>query len=215
MDLSPDLVVAPGEQLLVRFEFDPKLNYAGWLILKSEHGYREYHLPDSGLALAFGTGAPNSRVIALSNSGDRPETYHLTFSRESANTLKGGDDLFADVIVSRYDPAHAAVRVDALMPTYQVTATVSAEGWIETSRVFLPGYRATLNGQPVELRRSHRGLAMAAVGPGTHHLELRYAGSRGLWLALGVSTLTWLAWLVMGLRRMLCAQAKRLICDGD
>jgi hypothetical protein len=199
LNLSPDLRVEPGERLLVRFEFDPKQNYAGWLIMTSERGYREYHLPTAGLPLAFGTEAPNSRVIALANSGDQAEVYRLTFMRESGNTLPGKRDPFADIVVSRYDPAQAAVRVDSLRP-YRVTATVPAPGWIETSRVWLPGYTAELDGKPVELKRSHRGLAMAAAGPGPHQLELRYTGTNLLWGALWVSGLTWLGWLAWTVR---------------
>ena len=99
---------------MLRFEFVPKVNYAGWLIWSSNHGYREYHLPDAGLPLAFGVEASNSRVVVLGNSGNVPETYRLTYSRQAGNTVGGKDDLLANVIVSRYDPARAAVRVDEL-----------------------------------------------------------------------------------------------------
>ena len=202
LTLSPTLKVESGERLLVRFEFDPKQDYAGWLIMSSELGYREYHLPDAGLPLAFGTGAPNSRVIALGNSGDRVESYRLTFMRERGNTLKGNDDPFGDIVVSRFDPERVAVRVDSLRP-YKVTATVPAAGWIETSRVWLPGYTAKLDGKPVELKRSHRGLAMAAAGPGRHELELDYTGTGRLWFALWVSALMWVGWLAWTVRAQL------------
>jgi hypothetical protein len=190
--LAPDLTIGPKERLMLRFEFQPRVNYAGWLIWSSTHGYREYHLPDAGLALAFGTEAPNSRVVVLGNSGDTPETYHLTYSRQAGNSVGGNDDLFANVIVSRYQPELASIRVDELMPLYRVVATLPAAGWIETSRVWLPGYRATLDGKLVELRRSHRGLVMAAAGTGLHRLEMRYTGTMTLWITLIVSTLTWI-----------------------
>lgn len=202
MHLSPDLVVAPGEQQLMRFEFAPKTNYAGWMIWSALHAYREYHLPWSGLALAFGTEAPNSRVITLGNSNDQPAKYHITFLREPGNTLVGNGDFFADVIISHYEPAQALVRVDSLMPVYRVTATAGVPGWIETSRVWLPGYRATLDGKQVELKASHRGSAMVAVTPGSHQLELRYVGTAKLWAALVVSGLTWCGWLVWAARRV-------------
>ena len=112
------------------------------------------------------------------------------------------------MIVSRYDPARAAVRVDELMPVYRVTATLPAAGWIETSRVWLPGYRATLDGKTVELRRSHRGLAMAAAGAGLHRLELRYVGTTTLWIALAVSALTWIGGGAWAIRRWLKPSAE-------
>ena len=190
--LAPNITVAPKERLMLRFEFQPQVNYAGWLIWSSTYGYRQYHLPDAGLALAFGAEAPNSRVVVLNNSGEALESYRLTYSRESGNTVGGKDDLFANVIVSRYQPELALVRVEELLPFYRVAATLPADGWIETSRVWLPGYRATLDGKTVQLLRSHRGLAMAAAGPGLHRLELHYTGTTTLWVALAVSALTWI-----------------------
>lgn len=201
--LAPDVTIGPKERLMLRFEFQPKVNYAGWLIWSSTHGYREYHLPDAGLALAFGAEAPNSRVVVLGNSGDTAETYHLTYSRQAGNSVGGKADLFADVIVSRYQPELASVRVEELMPCYRVAATLPGAGWIETSRVWLPGYRAILDGKLVQFRRSHRGLVMAAAGPGLHRLELRYVGTTTLWIALIVSVLTWIGGGVWALWRWL------------
>lgn len=201
IELSPPLTVAPGEKLLVRFEFDATADYSGWLIWKSARGYREYRLPESGNAEAFGAAAQNSRVISLVNSTDQPAVYNLSQVRDAQNTIKGNGDFFAHAVVSHYRPAQAQVRVDSLIP-YRVTATVPVNGWIETSRVMLPGYRATLNGNPVALRASNRGLAMAAAGPGRHELELDYVGTRGVWVALWVSGLTWLGWLVWQMRAL-------------
>ena len=206
--LAPDITVGPKERLLLRFEFQPNVNYSGFLIWTSNHGYREYHLPDSGLALAFGTEAPNSRIVAVENSRDQPETYHLTYSRQAGNTVGGKDDLFANVIVSRYQPQLASVRVEELMPVYRAVATLPVAGWIETSRVWLPGYRATLDGKIVELRRSHRGLLMAASEPGLHRLEVRYVGTTTLWIALSVSGLTWIGALVCAIRCLLSQKPK-------
>jgi hypothetical protein len=86
------------------------------------------------------------------------------------------------------------LRIDSLLP-YRVTATVAEAGWMETSRLWLPGYRARLDGVRVEVRSSKQGLAMVAVSPGFHALALDYVGTVKLWLALVVSGLTWLGWL--------------------
>ncbi|MEI8088730.1 MAG: hypothetical protein WCG63_03960 [Opitutaceae bacterium] len=193
--LAPDIVIKPGERILLRFEFDPKINYAGWLIWTAVHGYREYHLPQSGLALGFGTQTLNSRVISLCNSTDQPAIYHLSMSKESGNSVSGENGFFADVAQSHYDPAEAQIRVDSLQP-YRVTTNLPHSGWIETSRVWLPGYAAFLDGQRIEVRASQRGLLMVAVQSGTHQLELRYVGTTKLWIALWVSGLTMLFWVI-------------------
>lgn len=200
--VAPDVAVPPGEKFLLRFEFDPKINYGGYLIWTATHGYREYRLPASGLPLAFGADVTNSRVISIENTTEQTADYHLTMPREAVNTLRGDGDFFADLVISRYDPARASVRVDELMPRYRVTATVPTAGWIETSRVWLPGYRATLDGKRVETKASQQGLAMVAVGPGRHELELHYVGTGKLWAALALSALTWLGWLFPVVRRV-------------
>ena len=199
--LRPDLVVEPHERLLLRFEFDERINYSGWLIWTAEHGYREYILPDSGLGLAFGTGLRRSRVVSIVNSTDQAAHYHLTMPRGAGNSIAGNGDFFADVFVSHFEPMKASVRVGSLFP-YRVVAAVEEKGWIETSRVWLPGYRATLDGQPAEIGVSKQSLAMVAVSPGRHTLELRYVGTWKLWTALVVSGLTWLGWLGMMARRV-------------
>ena len=102
--------------------------------------------------------------------------------------------------ISHFEPTKAQLRTDSLRP-YRVTATVAEPGWIETSRVWLPGYRARLDGVPVEVRSSKQGLAMVAVGPGLHRVALDYVGTGKLWLALIVSGLTWLGWLGYCARR--------------
>ena len=203
--LAPDIVIKPGERILLRFEFDSKINYAGCLIWTAAHGYREYYLPQSGLALGFGTQPSNSRVVSISNSTDQPAIYKLSMPKENGNTIAGDGGFFADLARSHYNPAQALIRVDSLQP-YRVTAKMAESGWIETSRVWLPGYQAFLDGKPIEYRASKRGLAMVAAEPGKHELELRYVGTTKLWIALSVSVLTalgWVLWRVLNRRARL------------
>jgi hypothetical protein len=194
LQIEPGLTVEPGERLLLRFEFDPTTNYSGYLIWSGERSYREYILPDSGQPLAFGTGPLASRVISVENTGARTERYKFSMPRGAGNSLTGKGDFFADVAISHFEPAKAPLRIDSLLP-YRVTATVAEAGWMETSRLWLPGYRARLDGVRVEVRSSKQGLAMVAVSPGFHALALDYVGTVKLWLALVVSGLTWLGWL--------------------
>jgi hypothetical protein len=210
IQLSPDIIIKPGERVLLRFEFDPKINYAGYLIWTAAHGYREYYLPQSGFALGFGAQPSNSRVVSISNSTDQPAIYKLSMPKKNGNTISGDGGFFADLALSHYNPAQALIRVDSLQP-YRVTAKMAESGWIETSRVWLPGYQAFLDGKPIEYRASKRGLAMVAAEPGKHELELRYIGTKKLWIALWVSVLTALGWVLWQvLKRRVRVQPVRL-----
>jgi hypothetical protein len=209
--VKPGLTVNPGEHLLLRFEFDPKQNYAGYLFLASEHGYREYHLPDSGMGgdTAFGVGPLHTSVISLWNSGTSPETYILSFSREPGNTFGPEGAWFADLIVSRFDPAHAPVRLDGLMP-YRATVSAVGPGKLETFRAYLPGYRATVDGRSATVERSTESLVQVAVPAGTHTVEVRYVGTPQRALAAWISGVAWAGFAAFGLGSWWHRRAERV-----
>ena len=85
--LGPVVTVEPGEHKLLRFEFNPAVDLTGYFILGAEHSYREYHLPESGLALGFGAGGAHMSVLSLWNSGSTAEHYQLLLSTEPGNTV--------------------------------------------------------------------------------------------------------------------------------
>lgn len=194
LNLEPVLTLAPGEHLLLRFEFLPK-DYTGWLMLRSANIYREYSLPDSGWRDAFGVGKERSKTISLWNSGTVTEEVRMTFLRPAA----GGDfGDFGRLFVSHYRPERAPVRVRSLQP-YRVDVTMPAPGWLESPRAYLPGYVAKVDGRAVEPDLSPRWLVRVPLDAGTHSVELEYRGTlifRLTWwlsAAAWVGTLIWLA----------------------
>jgi hypothetical protein len=208
--VKPGFTLNPGEHRVLRFEFNPKENYAGYLFLVSEHGYREYHLPDSGMGgdSAFGVGPNHTTVLSMWNSGTVPENYILSFSREPGNTFTQEGTWFADLILSRFDPARAPVRLDSLLP-YRATVAAAGPGELETIRAYLPGYRATVDGREVPVARSSESIAQVAVPAGTHVVELRYTGTGKLHLAAAISGLAWIALGWLGLQSWTRGRAER------
>lgn len=190
--IEPGLTLQPGEHVLLRFDFDPGRDYSGYLILRSEHGYREYHLPDSGMAQAFGAGPGCSHVISLWNSGMEPEHYVLSMPRQPGNDLDAKGGLFATLTVSEYREWLSPARLEALDPL-RVLVREARAGWLETERVYLPGYRATVDDQPAPVVSSPERLAMIPVPAGRHSIELRYVGTTRVWLAAALSLLAWSA----------------------
>ena len=189
LELSPVINLAPGEHVLLRFEFFSK-DYAGWLIFKSDHIYREYILPDSGWTGAFGVGQGRSKVISLWNSGDATEEVHLSFQR--ADVAAAGKDFgdFARLHVSPYQPELAAVRTLSLIP-YRVEVNLPASGWLETPRVYLPGYVATVDGRDASVSLSPRWLARVPLDAGQHVVEVRFRGTTVFWMTWWVSAAAW------------------------
>jgi len=195
LDVVPKFNLQPGEHVLLRFAFDPALNYNSYMIFFAEHAYREYHLPDSGQPFAFGVGKNRSTVLSLWNSGTTVERYRLSLTREPGNDLKSGGGFFARLTESKLDPAVLPIRLVSLNP-YHVVVKAPSAGFLETFRVLLPGYRAYLDGVRVPFSRSKQALLQVEVPAGVHDVVVRFVGSFRLWSAATVSALGWLTLLL-------------------
>jgi hypothetical protein len=193
LQLEPGLTIGPGEHVLVRFVFEPGKDYSGYLIMASPHGYREYHLPDSGMGgdRAFGVGPEHGSVLSMWNSGAVAEHYDLTFAKEPGNTFARDGEVFAEVIASKFDPDRMAVRLESLIP-YRAVVSTDRAALLETLRAFLPGYRATVDGRAVPVLRSAGAEVEIPLPAGRHKVELRYVGTWRLRLAALVSICAWI-----------------------
>jgi uncharacterized membrane protein YfhO len=79
---------------------------------------------------------------------------------------------------------------------------------LESPRMFVPGYAATVNGAAVAVRKSPEGLVAFPVPAGESGVELRFAGPPLLHLAFWLSAAGWVLatlWLasqlIAGFRR--------------
>jgi hypothetical protein len=200
LNLSPGLALEPGEHVLLRFEFNPTRAYQGCLLVQSEDGYRQYYLTvnGSGLDYGFGPWPGHSRVLSLWNSGVTTEHYRFTVAPVGPPSPAVEGD-FATVVVSHYKEALSPVRVESLDPCV-VRADAGQPGWLETPRAFLPGYAASVDGQPVPVAQSAQHLVMVPLTAGRHQIELRFRGTPLLWGAVAISAATWIGWLA-GCRR--------------
>lgn len=198
--LEPGFTLQPGEEVLLRFEFDPARTYNGYLLFKSEHGYREYYLPESGLPRAFGSGPEQAKVLSLWNSGAQAENYSFQVIRKPGNDLSPGM-AFGRVFISQFHKQRARLHLDYSHP-WRAQTRLDRPGQLETPRVFLPGYRAKVDGRWVEDARigaSPNKLLQVSLPAGEHVVELRYPGTVKLRLAGLVSLAAWaglLAWFL-------------------
>lgn len=194
LQLTPDWYVHPGETRLLRFEFDPAFNAAGWLIMSSRNGYQEYLLDRNFGGAGFGTGPIATHVVAVTNRSEHIEHYTLRMKMEPGNTLPRRGERWGRVIISRYYPERASIEVQALRPL-RMRVVMSEHGFLETPRQWLPGYRASVDGRPVPPVQTGSGMLGVPVPAGTHDVELEFVGSARLWLGLATSGLA-AAWLL-------------------
>jgi hypothetical protein len=196
VNLGPVFSAQPGERVVLRFEFDPRRRYDGYLFINSERTHREYILPASGWPYAFGTGDGHARHLLVWNAGPDVENYRVEAYLNPGADLQAG--LFAEVIVSKYDPARAALELESLNP-WRARTRWDKDAWLQTTRVFLPGYEVRRDGQllpSTEYNMTPDGLVQVRVPAGEHVVELRYTGTLALRAAGWVSLATWLAFLV-------------------
>lgn len=206
LSLEPKLTLAPGERLLLRFEFFDK-PYTGRLVCQGPNGfYREYFLPAAGFfAKSFGVAPERPKTIALWNTSDRPQPVELIFLCEElpADGSPFGD--FAKVTMQPYTAEQLAVNTLGLIP-YRARAHADEPMYLETPRAFIPGYSATVNGAYTPVTRSPNNRSMVKLPAGDNLVELRYTGTPALRLAFALSALCWCALLAVGIQAW-CRQA--------
>ena len=186
LNLSPAIRLAPGQSYALTIEF-AKREYRGILQIVGHGIFREYALPVSGESRGFGSNEANSHALPLWTSGPGGDEVTLRFipTEPGAKTEDFVD--FGSYSLRQFDPAHAPVTLNSLMP-FRATVRTDDSAWLETPRMYLPGYTATVDGHPVPVLPSPAGLAAIPLRPGSHAVELLFPGPLFLrvsyWLAL-------------------------------
>jgi len=187
----PRLELAPGQLYLVDLDFQGRrpigaLQLAGRAIL------REYWLPAAGEERAFGADPGRPHDFALWISGHQADSVEAKFIRTSPDK---SEPLAMDLRLVRLRPSSLPAEVRRLVP-YRLTVRAPRASWLETPKVFLPGYRAAVNGRPAEISPSPDGLVMVPVPAGVSDVVVNYPGPPGLRLAFWLCAAAWLAALL-------------------
>lgn len=201
-NLQPTLSLPAQQHLALRLEpLDP--GQPGWLQIFGQDVFREYILPDSGTGGAnrpalrgFGTLPASSKVISLytRHPQETPHAINIAPGRQPAHT----DFDFARYELWRYDPADLPIMVDTWVP-YRLIVHSPEPGYLETTRAWLPHYRAKINGQRVYGTRSPEGLVMFAVPAGRSDITIKYVPPLWLELTYWLNLGGWVGLLVAGL----------------
>jgi hypothetical protein len=199
LQLAPKIRLAPGEREIWKFEFFHK-TYDGWFIGQGPGGYsRYYSLPDGGGdEKSFGVEAGRPKTLAFWNSLPEPQEINLTFLMDAAKPDFG--DRFAKVKVQHYRPEDLQIQTLGLMP-YRARVNVAVPSFLETPRVYIPGYQAKVDGRRVRVDVSPDHLAMIRVEPGVREVELSYHPTAEMKLAGLLSAGGWLGVIGCGIRR--------------
>ena len=198
--LSPSLTLQPGRRYALEFVFAPK-SYVGILQLSGRTFFREYALPHSGEALAFGSKAPNNPTLPLWTTASEPETITLRFI-PTDGTAPQTFAAFAAIRLREIKDATATVNVTAQLP-FRATVHATQPAWLETPRMYQAGYQATVDGRAATVKKSPQGLTMIELPYGAQTITLTYQAPMLLRVSYVTSLLLWLlaCFLIVRLRR--------------
>lgn len=204
LDLDPPLSLSPGRKYLLTFAF-ARPDTTGILQMTGPAFRREYLLPASGDAKAFGSGAGNERSITVWTSGTSEEAVRLRFIPTAPGARPTDYMEFARYRMLPIDEATLPIRIASLIP-YTADVTSARPALLETPRMSIPGYSATVNGMPVPVGRSLEGLVEIPVPAGNSRVVLLFPGTVALRVAFWVNALGWVgtaavaSFILVGLR---------------
>jgi hypothetical protein len=192
LKLGTTLHMERGSRYVLEFSFS-RDDLQGILQFAGNSMFREYVLPSSGEDLAFGSERANTREVTLWTSDPAGDDIAIRFIPTAPGAAPGDYAKFGSYRLFGIDPSRQPVVVETLLPFIAHVRT-DVPAILETPRMFMPGYEATLDGQRAEVLRSDAGLASIAVPPGPHTaalsfeapalLRISYWGALACWAAV-------------------------------
>ena len=195
VDLAPSLHLAFGRRYRLSLEFAHP-GAPGILQLAGRSLFREYSLPTSGEALAFGDapGGPHELDLWTSDPAGDDVAVRFIPMREGARAAGFLD--FGSYSLREVDPAREPVEVTSLVPL-RATVRADSAALLETPRMFQRGYRATVDGAAAAVLRSAEGLVSVPVAAGTHEVSVWFQAPFPLALSYWAALCAWAAVLLM------------------
>jgi hypothetical protein len=191
LDLNPSIHLESGRRYELEFAFARK-NVPGTLQFTGRSMFREYSLPSSGEPLAFGNQPNNPRTIDLWTSRLDGDDVKIRFipKMESVNVTDLAN--FGSFTLREVNAGRESVTIVSLLP-FRANVRSEAPALLETPRVFMSGYLASVDGHNVEVLRSTEGLVSVSVEPGDHAVSLWFVGPLLLRFSYWAAICAWAA----------------------
>lgn len=197
IELEHPMSVEPGHSYLIELSFRHP-EYAIGVLQVSGHGlFREYGLPEHGGPRAFGVGGLHADSFPIWTSAAEAQEFNIRFFPSGDITMEHGLHFSEEARLVSFDPEALPVRVDSWIP-YSARVTSPAPAWLETPRMFQPGYLASVDRQPAPIRKSEDGFVCIAVPAGDSRVTLTYVPPAGLKALFWISALAILGSVALG-----------------
>lgn len=190
LNLQPALTLEPGRLYELTLEFLDH-DYTGVLQITGPGFFREYGLPASGNRRAFGTGPDAARSLPLWTTQPNPVELQLRFIPTQPGVRAETFSPFARFHFQEVSTDKVAIALESLIP-YRARVQSPQAALLETPRMSVPGYTATVGGAPVPVRKTPEGFVAVPVPAGTSLVEVKFTGPWMLRAAFWISALAWL-----------------------
>lgn len=192
LDLLPTLKLEPRQRYLLVLEL-LNYDYTGILIISGREFYRQYRLPLSGESRSFGAGPESSRIIPLWTSLNEAIEVQLQFVPTNGKQAPMDYVPFARFDLRAYNSQQLPIQLESLLP-YRATISSDKAVYLETSRLYIPSYKAAVDGVEVPVQVSADGYVIIPVNPGTHKVTLEYIAPLALRISFWLGAASWAAW---------------------
>ncbi|MDD2762727.1 MAG: hypothetical protein PHE83_02000 [Opitutaceae bacterium] len=168
--------------------FDLPADAKGPIIVHGHTRHFAYILPEFGGPMAFGARPTSAHAFPVRTGG---------LPAEKLSVQSPGVAVVMQAIP--FSPADLLLQLESLVPL-KVAADTPHAGLLETPRVFIPGYRATVNGRVVPVQCTAAGLVAVSMPAGRSQVVLDYPGPPGLVAVYYLSLVSllfvwvWLGW---------------------
>lgn len=208
--LAPQFSIAPGTRYAVRVELHTAAK-PGSLLIAGRDALREYIMPDSSGGMphlvptdTFGFGPTNRDFFPLWTSASRIDTLGIQYVYGQHPVQPVQAD-FARLYIQTYAVENLPVKITSWIPYRAKTTAAIAGAWLETPRLYIPGYAATVNGRPAPVSSTASGLVAVGLQAGENDVVLRYPGPWPLRASYWIALLTWAVSAVLIARAAIAA----------
>ena len=172
--LEQTLLLEPHKQYLLAFSFlKPNPDPKGELIISGKGVYQNEPCYFNRSERSWGTDPESSHIIALQSFWDQPKEINLTWQSSDPSLAESFSGHFADCELIEYQKETLPIQIDSFIP-FRASVQNPAAGWLETFRYYMPGYAASVDGRPAEIKPSQDGMVLIKMPAGAHRTELNY-----------------------------------------
>jgi hypothetical protein len=207
--VSPALQLQPGREYLLELDLETR-SMPGTLVFRGDRLEREYIVNYEPAGANLGSAAGQRRHVSLWTTGSSIETVRLSFYPQQPG-LRPPDPL-GTLHLSEIPTADLPVQLEGQSP-YRASVSTPVPAWLETSRMFIPGYTASYEGKATEVRASPQGLVLVRVPAGTGRVDLTYRLPPPMRAALLVSATAWSGLAILALGRLLSRRWRGAVAE--